>query len=154
MLEALEIPGGQLVQAQFVTPQLPDPMAEPVEYPTMAPFALGALVDRHVDASSTSTEIVLVYADTPAADNALEGFMERMLGFTADESVALRIDAVGSDGGGIEVLVLDDGRAALRYAFVYPYPDIAALERTGPAPLFRVLITAWIQRALVPIIPG
>lgn len=154
MIAALELVGGQIAQVQLVTPQLPDPLAEPVEYPPMAPFALGALVDRHVDASSTSTEIILLYPDTPAADGALEGFMERMLGFTADESIALRIEAVGSDGGGVEVLVLDDGRAALRYAFTYPYPDVAALEQPGPAPLFRVLITALIRRALPPIVPG
>jgi len=154
MISALELVGGQIAQVQLVTPQLPDPLAEPVEYPPMAPFALGALVDRHVDASSTSTEVVLIYPDTPAADGALEGFMERMLAFTADESVALRIEAAGSDGGGIEVLVLDDGRAALRYAFLHPYPEVAALESTGPAPLFRVLITAWIRRSLAPIVPG
>jgi hypothetical protein len=154
MVSALELVGGQIAQVQLVTPQLPDPMAEPVEYPPMAPFALGALVDRHVDASSTSTEVVLIYPDTAAVDGALEGFMERMLAFTADESIALRIESVGSDGGGVEVLVLDDGRAALRYAFTYPYPEVAALERTGPAPLFRVLITGWIRRALAPIIPG
>jgi hypothetical protein len=98
--------------------------------------------------------VVLIYPDTAAVDGALEGFMERMLAFTADESIALRIESVGSDGGGVEVLVLDDGRAALRYAFTYPYPEVAALERTGPAPLFRVLITGWIRRALAPIIPG
>jgi hypothetical protein len=154
MISALELVGGQIAQVQMVTPQLPDPLAEPVEYPPMAPFALGALVDRHVDASSTSTEVVLIYPDTAAADGALEGFMERMLGFTADESIALRIESAGSDGGGVEVLVLDDGRAALRYAFLYPYPEIAALESTGPAPLFRVLITAWFRRELPPIVPG
>jgi hypothetical protein len=154
MIAALELVGGQIAQVQLVTPQLPDPMAEPVTYPPMAPFALGALVDRHVDASSTSSEVVLIYPDTAAADGALEGFMERMLAFTADESVALRIEAVGSDGGGVEVLVLDDGRTALRYAFLYPYPEVVALEQPGPAPLFRVLITAWFRRALAPIVPG